>query len=636
MCRLPDISVVGSSDTLDDIVKDGKIGEFIDYIERTDNNDSVSDRLQFKEYLEQPKRLRHSSYNYETDKDNEDKFNDFSIVENDEREKPKDLPNENKSSDFNSKRGINNRKPNMFALASSSTTSALPPSSSHQSRTDDSHRTYRPLIRITSTEDERIEQFLHEEHIDNTHGSNGDILIKSKTTQTFECRVESLSDVDSYGTDSRANTPTFDMNRCESILSDVGSEPIQFECKQPENPNYFYNREDSSSSNKSNVLFERSQSRFSELEYIKGRDDWKDDYQRNEGISEEIDSDNYHHLRRHSEAADTLEYIRGREDWLRNELHRNRCQNSLPRIFEVGEPKMLIQDEIDSDEYHHNFFQHETLRSASIDSNTGQANKSSTQIVDYDDDGQFVASSVDEKVYNKKVPANLNDANRKSSEWNDDDGIELESNNDSSIVVASANVMGDKNNDEINEINVVIEDLITPDVVNNEDFEIMVWNLTPEPQKNNPFILISEATDDDSHGTSIDLNQNQSIDKLHQESIQISITTDDAEIIGNSLSQCNDTQDVNKINTSKESLCTEIQNGTNTRQRSQSESEKWPIEPEIMKETTLQPLRNIRAKSEATGTDLLKLSEQKPRRTISFENVDDLIQDVSNGPWFHK
>lgn len=616
---------------MDEIVEDGKMGEFIDYIERIDsNNDSiVSDKLQFKEYLEQPKRLRHSSYNYETNKDNEDEFNDFSIVESDERGQPEDLPNENKSGDLNSKRATNNRKPNMFALAST----ILP----HQLRDENN----RPLIRITSTEDERVEQFLHEEHIDNSHRSSCDILIKSKTTETFDCRNESVSDVESFGLDSRANSPSSDVNRRESIVSedtDMGSEPIQFECKQPENPNYFYNREDSSSSHKSNVLFERSQSRLSELEYIKGRDDWSDDYKRCD-ISEEIDSDNYHHSRRHSETADTLEYIRGREDWLRHELHRSRL-NSLPRIFEVGEPKMLIQDEFDSDEYHHNFFQHEMFRSDSESS--AQVNESTKHDTKMDHiGGQFVAKSA-ENVSNDEIAVDLNDVDRKSLEWTDDGTEELASNKQDPIV-APTNVLYDKSNDEINEINeinVVIEDLITHDTTNSDDIEITVWDLTPEPQKNNPFILISEATDDNRE-TSTSLNQ--STEQLHPEPIEISITSDEQDINNNLAMENCDTTNNNAINSSQSSvnefLSAEIEGETRTRQRCQSESEKDTEFELNYNRTTAQPNdRKIRAKSErldSLTSGLLKPSEQKPRRTLSFENVEDLIRDVTNGPWLH-
>lgn len=621
---MPEILIVGSD--LDEIVEDGKMGEFIDYIERIDNNDTiVSDKLQFKEYSEQPKRLRHSSYNYEADKDNEDKSNDFSIVENDEHGQSEHRTNENKSSDFNSKRGINNRKPNMFALASTT----LPLQLGDES-------VYKPLIRITPTEDERVEQFLHEEQIDNTNRSSGDILIKSKTTETFDCRDESVSDVDSYGSDSRANSPTSDVIRRESTTSDIGSEPIQFECKQPENSNYIYKREDSSSSNKSNVQFERSQSRFSELEYIKGRDDWKDDYTRCD-ISEEIDSDNYHHLRRHSETADTLEYIRGREDWQRNELQRGR-QNSLPRIFEVGEPIMLIQDEIDSDEYHHNFFQHEMFRSVS--ETAAQRNESAAHEAKVDDfSGQFVAKSV-EIVANDGNVVDLNDVDRKSSGWTDDGMEELESNKQDSII-SSTNVRFDKSNDdEINEIDVVIEDLITHDTTNAEDIEIMVWNLTPEPQKNNPFILITEATDENRE-TSIAPSLNQSTEQLHRDPIEITISTDEQHINNNLTMENSDSPNINTTNSTQSSLneflCAEIEIETKTRLRSQSESEK-DIDGEENSQTTQPFNRNIRAKSErldSMTTGLLKPSGQKPRRTLSFENVEDLIRDVSNGPWLH-
>lgn len=108
-------------------------------------------------------------------------------------------------------------------------------------------------------------------------------------------------------------------------------------------------REGSWASVDSNRRYERSQSRYSDLEYINGRDDWRAVTSLH--LNQQIDSDDYHHHRRYSETADTLEYIRGRDDWLQFEENRERC-STLPEIFE-GKSRYDIKDEIDADEYHH-------------------------------------------------------------------------------------------------------------------------------------------------------------------------------------------------------------------------------------------------------------------------------------------
>lgn len=640
-----------------DIVVDGlDLGELInDYT--IDGNDIELDKHQFKEYLETPTRIRHSSYNYDIDGDNE--VDEFSIVRRDEQdhEAAKIAANHIESIDAGgTQSGRNRRKPNMFASAfgdSAANCHSIINSEHHHQINQLSE--YRPLIRITPTEDERIEHFLQEEHINNAHHSDGDnILIKSRTTQMFECHDEYASVADSYTYESRANSPASvrsppDLTRCESMASDIGSEPIQFECKRPESgPNYSYQREDSTTSNKSNVLFNRSQSHLSELEYIKGRDDWRDDYVRC-SISEEIDSDNYHHLRRHSEAADTLEYIRGREDWLlRNERYRITNRTSLAQIFEVGEPKILIQDEIDSDEYHHNFFQHETFYvTGEPGRQLSNSSKSRRQNV-------IVAATKFEKQSVTEAVAGC--------------GI-LSSSDEITAATDSNDVHNEYPNaipnaimfDNGNEIDVVIEDLIkhNDDTIDNDDIEITVWDLTPESHKNNPFIFISEATTDTNpHGRSDDSepNLNQSIDLLHPDSAELpilmesasnrSIDTDYSTVVPNDFQTiCEQIEDSSRISGN----INEFSGGANiqTKNRPQIsrddeiQIEKKDVQIDAKDERKQEYQRNkIRAKSEKIDlitTSLLNPNEQKPpRRTLSFENVEDLIEQCSNGPWFHK
>lgn len=614
--NLPDIFV----DRMDmnDVIEDGIIDEFIDHIEHIDNNDVTEvNKLQFKIYSEPSKRLRYPSYNYEADKSNEDDFENFSIVEN-EKHEPNDLANENIPSNFNSELTINNRESEMFTLSEPS----------HVGYDDENNiqNIYRPIIRITSTEDERIEQFLHEncdeqnenenEHkneyeYNHSKNKNTEILIKSKTTQMFHCNdVENSSDIESFGSDSRTNSPSLESARRDSLMSDIGSEPIQFGCKQSTKSNEFYNREDSSSSYKSNVLFERSQSRFSELEYIKGRDDWKDSYIRYD-ISEEIDSDNYHHLRRHSEAADTLEYIRGREDWLRNEIH-HANRNSLGKIFEMGERKIVIQDEIDSDEYHHNFLQNEF---------TCQFNEAS--------DKQEKSLNVDTKSNDDYFDITKND-DSKNPEWSNVD-IENTSSKESSISTSA-----DRNFNKNNDISNVIKEFITHETTHTEDIEITVMDLTINADIDNisdqtninshPFIVISEATDENRDVTS-DKSSEQTPEQLFSDSIKAEFSIND----------------INLNNTlgTENSIQNDTDNKYSNLQSLSDDGNQQDEEIALVQTHEISPQNNrmVRAKSERLNSmsiGLLKPTEQKLRRTLSFENVEDLIRDVSAGPFFHK
>lgn len=607
------------------------------------------DKHQFKDYLEKPNRLRHSSYNYDIDEDNDDDLNEFSIVRTERSDEAANMVNVNESIDTKSPmQSQKNRKPNMFAASFNSSVSSCSINNNNYNDnttkimdyTPDNNNLceceYRPFIRITTTEDERVEHFLQEEQIHNTHRSDGDILIKSKTTQMFECRDECISDgVDLY--ESRANSPSSvlgDVARRESMVSDVGSEPIQFECKHLENPNYIYNRKDSSTSNKSNTLYyERSQSHLSELEYIKGRDDWKDDYARC-SISEEVDSDNYHHLRRHSEAADTLEYIRGREDWLQwNSAYRNN-RPSLAQIFEAGEPKFLIQDEIDSDEYHHNFFQHEYV----TDELGAQQNKSSK----FRKPNAVVATNFEQQSVTENVASIL-------------------SCNEITVATNLNNVHNGNPNampnaimfDNGKKIDVVIEDLIKHDTIDNDDIEITVWDLTPESHKNNPFIFISEPPTDnrDSYNDESNLDEsNQSIDSLHPDSAESVIFTDsspssfneNANPVSNSSGAVNEFMPFDNQSFSKNNECSNGKSQCETNKRPQTlcdDEKEIKIEIESSDEQKEETRKNIRAKSERIDlitSGLLNPKEQKPRRTLSFENVEDLIEQCSNGPWFHK
>lgn len=560
------IKLTDGSD-IDEIVGDGKIKEFMDYIERIDNSAHTSDKLQFKEFMESSKRQRYPSYNYEANKDNE-LLKDYSVVLNG-NDSVKIMQNDIEIR--NTKRTKNNRKPNMFALPKLIKETTIDNNEDQYER-----NIFKPIIRITSTEDERIEYFLHEngdDTLNNVNFSKDEILIKSKTTQLFGCE-ENANEIFKFDEQSDAvfdnNRSIFEIDERRLFLSELSSDSNQIDFKAPSDTKYS-NRKDSSGSKKSNIFYERSESRLSDLEYIRGRDDWKNHYGRYE-IGEEIDSDNYHHLRRHSEADDTLEYVRGRDDWVKNQsLKRYGRRTSLPKIFEGGEHKIVIQDEIDSDEYHHNLIWNDKFRSAS--------------------ESMSPAKLFESNVLTKLKPDN--------AIQNSKDFVEI-------------------SNTEIND---VIENIIKSDTTNSEDIEITVLNLASDvilsidDQKNifEPFIIISETIDDERE-LFMDVNANRETRDSHYSRIQNERTT--PTIDSNSLN----------IKTTMGYSMNESQNEIISLAENKFDNSL------NKKESNMNVQTEIRLKMKNEGAS----DSPKTKQKLKVENIEDLIRDVSLGPWFHK
>lgn len=260
-----------------------------------------------------------------------------------------------------------------------------------------------------------------------------------------------------------------------------------------------YSRNNSWESIASNILFDRSLSTFSELEYIKGRDDCRDGAAK---IIQQIDSDNYHHDRRFSEDIETLEFIRGREDWLKNEMHLARS-NTLPILFEHGSRKFLIQDEIDSDEYHHNFYLCEALRTA-----TEIDQKFLThEVLNKDFEIDISKKELLHRWKNENLSLNIHLGNEKPGNLTD---------NLNENASTSRDCSNDKDDDvEINKVlnNIIDANILPQDMLEKsptDDIEIMILKLDESNERNtkevcmnkneidnNPLIVISEATDDE-------------------------------------------------------------------------------------------------------------------------------------------
>lgn len=102
-------------------------------------------------------------------------------------------------------------------------------------------------------------------------------------------------------------------------------------------------RSDSESSN----IYHKSLSSDSSSTYNDNRRSYNRTDSSSSFIQDELDSEEYHHNHRFSLTADTLEYIRGRDDW------RVYTENKSNNLYRRQSSNISIREEIDSDEYHH-------------------------------------------------------------------------------------------------------------------------------------------------------------------------------------------------------------------------------------------------------------------------------------------
>ncbi|XP_037035743.1 dentin sialophosphoprotein isoform X2 [Bradysia coprophila] len=121
-----------------------------------------------------------------------------------------------------------------------------------------------------------------------------------------------------------------------------------------------YSRSDSDSSS----LYRKSNSRdsSSNTEYDYPRYDRTDST--NSFIQDELDSEEYHHHHRFSMTAEALEYIRGRDDW------RDHTENILNNRYRRQSSNIRIREQIDSDEYHHDRKLSDLVEIAYLDAET--------------------------------------------------------------------------------------------------------------------------------------------------------------------------------------------------------------------------------------------------------------------------
>lgn len=262
---------------IDELVDDGKIHEFMQYIEHIDIETATGDKLNFKEFSEQSKRIRYPSYNVGGGVDEE--IDEFTIIMADDANDANEMDEEETSTQEETeiaKRFESKRKTNMFA--------------------NDTARfiEYERMNEVKQLQSASASDVMQSEQ------KPREALVKSKTVdQNLSSADFGTADNDILKVDRNdpeiciIESPSIETStRRESLTSDVSGESSYFNFKRSSDSEsaYAYTREDSWLSTDSNVLFNRSQSTFSDLEYIHGREDWKD-HQSTHHIPSEIDSD---------------------------------------------------------------------------------------------------------------------------------------------------------------------------------------------------------------------------------------------------------------------------------------------------------------------------------------------------------
>lgn len=341
---------------------DGKIEEFMNYIEKVDREREDSEnKLNFKEYLDEPPhRLRYPSYNLDG-KDLEDDENLNMNVLSDESDEPNDDGSDNPTVKDVSQAFLNAER--VLEDITRRRSSLLGDLSRKSSINEDSTEFYNhsPLQRIQKVDNSPCvsrkssidtkmlsptDSQIFIDEIDfvfvenDSQEATAQVETAFKEIDTNRIQIDEISSMKPPQSRSASFAGFIDFGGSTEVVEDV----VRHESLLDVAPKLLGHEHNWSSISDASRRSERSPSHCSELEYIPGRDDWR-------AMNQQIDSDDYHHHRRYSETTDILEYIKGRDDWLVMEAKRDR-KNTLPNIHET-QSRLDIRDEIDSDEYHH-------------------------------------------------------------------------------------------------------------------------------------------------------------------------------------------------------------------------------------------------------------------------------------------
>lgn len=530
------------------------------------------------------------------------------------------------------------------------------------------------------------------------------------------------------------------VDRQESLVSTFSSESSGVKFYQPHDTSLTLSHanahEGSSMSTDSNILFQRSQSDISDLEYIKTRQDWRD-RPNSIDVREEIDSDDYHHFRRHSEAVEMLEYIRGREDWLESKAAEHRHQ--LPRIYEHGDYRILIREEINSDEYHHNRQINEALQHALTlspkflvqGSARSGRERSPYKVLRADvDKNEFIeryywkggdekdmelpgVRSIPDTYYSQIDISEQTMIDKEHLIWITEKNRKSRSQSPYAVEITIENsnktqsIMTQGNSNDINEI---IETLIESELIdgtsseraNNEQDKNRLQVLdrrsaentrrTPKKSFSEPFIIISEATDDEQEAVTDEDDVDSCIDQnseVNTVNVSKSVDEDDVDVSGNfeiinigdqepdgPITKTTETEETsssmeegrtdaingnsvsvenddieNPMNTDKQETAASDDSVTDstdsienfksdTSLNSNTPNISNAIENESLQNTTsTQPISHIDDQKNtytSSATPIGSDTRNTLKKTLKADNLEDLIQDVSMGPWFHK
>lgn len=730
-----------STPDIDALIDDGKIQEFINYIEKIDENLTTPDKLQFQEFQEKPKRLRYPSYNY-GEKDDDDftvtLVDDPMEIEKQADERENHLKNLAMETDkLNSmlnpytKSYERTRKMNLYSRDINQFLDNEQLDTSVRINVPNAQQHVTPLVNNRIEETQNLKSNSQSSNEDDKPKTDNAVIKSEKIglSHSFPVfrskRDETPATVDSTISDDRDRSLSIGLsletvNRQESETSMLSSDSSDVKFYHPDNisriPSSIYAHEGSSISTDSNVIFMRSQSDISDLEYIKTRQDWKD-RQNSIDIREEIDSDDYHHDRRHSEAVEMLEYIRGREDWLETENQRARDHhhNRLSRIYEHADYRILIREEINSDEYHHNRQINEAIQHAlhlhpkflvQGSARSGRE-RSPYKVLRADiDKSAFLeryywkdgnhremdelegARSIPDTYYSQIDISEKSMIDKEHLIWITNDNGKSRSQSPYAVQITIEendkiqSVQAEGRSSEITEIieTLIETDLIGPDSsggLSQQDESrlstpVDSFRRTPKKSYSEPFIVISEATDDeqelvtdDEDGQSkenvivsspedeIDISGNFEIINMDDQEVQATAKDDDKtetsptieEIPGNDVNEAQsatvaETQD---LNDSREDVVTANGGSVDiTEETSIKESTAQnTIDNEV--ENASQTVKDIESTNittelidtkEAVGASTKTL--RKPRKSLKNDNLEDLIQEGSLGIWFHK
>lgn len=637
-----------------EIVDQGKMNDFIEYVESIDRQTSENDKLDFRQFDETSKRMRYPSFTCGGEEQTDELLAELpeAAAESDSVAQYKaEIDRMNLMLNPYQRRPQLKRKTNMFASDSAyfiNHERAVEFQAADTSPASKSPKSLSPSPRSPAE--------LSPTELSPSPTRQG-VLQKSRTvdrslsTGDFVFTVQDEDEDGSVRLIDSSSLETLEMRR-ESLDSEQSLESNYF--VRSSESGSVYTREDSWMSGDSNA-FNRSQSTYSELEYITGRDDWKE---RQSSIREQIDSDNYHHNRRFSENSEALEYIRGREDWLRNEMKHARS-NTLPQLFEHGNRKFLIQDEIDSDEYHHNFYLSEAIRTATeLDprvvvhgaASSGRS-RSPYRVLHADIDKEeflqryyWKGEDGEESAAHKRPPLPLRPVDHAEEKMMRDERlIWIESKKREKNLSKSAELqtLCDSDNDdqaEAAEITEVLDNIIDAKILTkeslekspSEDIEIMVLDLadTSEREKQEPnraseeeekhanqekpFIIISEATDDEEEEAASDEEAADDVSEASDAFVYVELPSEENEM---------------KLASESEAEADASANDKQIANEQRQESEQDGNERNSVNDGIEQEAASANHQSEKV------IRTQFP---VARDNFDDLIRDGSLGLWFHK